>query len=127
MYNEMQKCMFAGATKLCVAADSSQYSGEKTGVSILWSPERRVACYLPVQVISQSSLFSPTDGDMSDRLRQLALNRKLTRVAAYREWQAGVRMQMGASPTSSPHRNFEVLPHKAHLCFRSCHSALILL
>ena len=88
IYFDMQKSLFNGCRKLCIAADPSTHSGEKTMVSILWSPERRVSCYLPVQIIAQSSLLSPSDADMTDRLRMLALTQKLQRVSAYREWQA---------------------------------------
>lgn len=37
MYFDMQKQMFEGTTKFCVAADPSSYAGEKTLVSIVWS------------------------------------------------------------------------------------------
>lgn len=56
-------------------------------VCAIRSPERRAAAYAPVQIIPASNLVSPLDGDMSDRLRFLALQRKLQRVSAYREWQ----------------------------------------
>ena len=56
-------------------------------MTILWSHERNAACYLLAQVIPVSSLISPADVDMCDRLRTLAATQKLQRVAAYREWQ----------------------------------------
>ena len=37
MYYDLQELIFGKAKKLCIAADPSGY-GEKTLVSILWSP-----------------------------------------------------------------------------------------
>ena len=87
MYYDLQELIFGKAKKLCIAADPSGY-GEKTLVSILWSPKMNAACYPPVQIIPCSNLMSPLDGDMTDRLRALAQKQKLQRVASYREWQA---------------------------------------
>ena len=78
MYYDLQELIFGKATKLCIAADPSGY-GEKTLVSILWSPEMNAACYPPVQIIPCSTLMSPLDGDMTDRLRALAQKQKLQR------------------------------------------------
>jgi len=87
MYYDLQELIFGKAKKLCIAADPSGY-GEKTLVSILWSPKMKAACYPPVQIIPCSNLMSPLDGDMTDRLRALAQKQRLQRVASYREWQA---------------------------------------
>ncbi len=71
-----------------VAADPSTYSGQKTVVSIVWGHEAQQAAYPPIQVIPASTLISPADADMVDSFKALALERKLERTSAYREFQA---------------------------------------
>lgn len=88
MYLDNHVRDFAPINKLMVASDPSSYSGEKSLVAIVYSWELKRACYCPVQVISASTLVSPNDIDMTDRLRALCMSRKLERTSAYREWQA---------------------------------------
>lgn len=85
LYFEMQRPLFSDCVKLSVAADPSSYSGEKALVSVLYSAERQVACFCPVQVMPASKYISPADLDMHDRLLELWKQRKLERVAAFRD------------------------------------------
>lgn len=82
-FDAMHKCK-----KFHIAADPSTYSGQKTMVSIVWGHEAQRAAYPPIQVIPASTLMSPADMDMVDKLKALAMERKLERTSAYREFQA---------------------------------------
>jgi hypothetical protein len=89
MYLDGNLDRFRALNKLMIAADPSSYAGEKTMVGIIWSWEAKAAFFGPVQIIPSSTLMSPADmGDMSDRLKAMAMARKLERTSAYREWQA---------------------------------------
>ena len=72
---------------LTLVADAGSHSYKECLVSVAYSWENNYGCYPPWQHLHPSTFLQPTEANMDAAIEQLAANRKLERVATYRQIQ----------------------------------------
>lgn len=83
MYAARSKLSVHGIRFWNIVTDASTFSSRETCVSILYSPERDVAVYLPSQAV-QGNLISATELNLDESVERAVATRKADRVASYR-------------------------------------------
>ena len=88
LYAERMRMAFTGASHLCIVADPATHSKKETMVGLCWSWEEGVAAYGAIQYIPQTREVLPTEQEMPEHIEILWRERRLERVAAFRQLQA---------------------------------------
>lgn len=71
-----------------VVADPATHSKKETYVSVVYSWEQEIAAFGDVQLLHPGNVVLPDEQDLPDRLAVLAAQRRLERVATFRQLQA---------------------------------------
>ena len=88
LYRQRMRMAFLGSNHLCIVADPATHSKKETMISILWSWQAAVAAYGAIQYIPSAKTVLVSEQEMPDHIAFLSRERRLERVAAFRQLQA---------------------------------------
>ena len=88
LYMERMRMAFLGVNHLCIVADPATHSKRETMISICWSWQAGVAAYGAIQYLPQAKNVLASEQEMPEHIAQLCKERRLERVAAFRQLQA---------------------------------------
>ena len=87
MYSSRVRWAFEGVKYFNLLTDSSTFSTRDTCISALYSTERDLGAYLPLQLVKGNSI-APTELNLDPSVERMVAIRKADRVASYRLLQA---------------------------------------
>ena len=88
MQERRQLCFDQAVTHFNMVADAATHSKKEMFVATLWSWQNDLAAYGDVQLLQPGDIVLPDEQDMTDRIALMAAERRLQRVATYRQLQA---------------------------------------
>ena len=86
--------MFAGCRHMCLSVDGSTHGKYDTLLGVAYSWESDEAAYAPLQRMHTGRVLLDTEAHVSETTRVWILNRRIERLAAYRQMQAVGHMSM---------------------------------
>lgn len=109
-----QLCFGVGVKHFNVVGDPATHAKQEVFASVVWSWEQECAAFCDIQQVLPGNVVLPDEEDMPDRIRQLALEFRLERVATFRQLQAtsnALRSLTGGRTTL----NSFLLPDDVHI------------
>jgi len=88
MQERRQLCFDQAVTHFNMVADAATNSKKEMFVATRWSWQNDLAAYGDVQLLQPGDIVLPDEQDMTDRIALMAAERRLQRVATYRQLQA---------------------------------------